>query len=371
MATSNSIDDFFCIDDFEKFALKSLSKKIGDYYKSGANNEQTLIENKEAFKRLRFRTRSLQNVSKRHLAVTLAGKDVSFPIGIAPTAMQRMAHPDGEIATIKGANHENVIMILSTLSTTSMEDVAKAAPNSKRWFQLYIYNERKVTENLVARAEKAGFSALVVTVDTPVFGHRIADSRNRFALPPHLRLANFDTDLSSLPSSTEESNLNKYVNSLFDPSLTWEDILWLKSITSLPIIVKGVLTAEDAISAVKYGVSGIIVSNHGGRQLDGVPATIEALPEVVRAVAGRCEVYMDGGVRTGTDVLKALILGAKAVFIGRPILWGLAHSGEKGVIKVLQILKKELDLSMALLGCTNVNDLKPSMVVRQEHYSKL
>ncbi|XP_054724423.1 2-Hydroxyacid oxidase 1-like [Uloborus diversus] len=365
-------EEIVCVDDFEKYALNVLDKKIADYYKSGANLEQTLSENRKGFSRLRFRTRCLRDVSNRKTNTKILGKEVAFPVGIAPCAMQRMAHPDGEEATVKGAAAEGCIMILSTLSTTSIEDVAKAAPESQRWFQLYIYKDRTVTKNLVKRAEAAGFQALVLTVDTPLFGNRLADSRNKFSLHPHLRLANFsDADFSVIGTKSGGSNLNNYVNSLFDPSLTWSDIKWLKEVTTLPIIVKGVLTAEDAILAVDHGVSGIIVSNHGARQLDGVPSTIEALPEVVRAVAGRCEVYMDGGVRTGTDVLKAVALGAKCVFIARPVLWALAHSGEIGVRKVLQILRDEFQLAMGLLGCASIDEVKPCMVVREEFYSRL
>ncbi|XP_035231541.1 hydroxyacid oxidase 1-like, partial [Stegodyphus dumicola] len=211
----SSFDEFVCLDDFEKYALKVLSKKVADYYASGANHQQTLCENCAAFSRLRFRPRCLNNVSIRNPRTEVLGKPVSFPVGIAPSAMQRMAHPEGEIATVKGAASEAVIMILSTLSTTSLEDVAEAAPSSNRWFQLYIYKDRNTTKNLVARAEKAGYSALVLTVDTPVFGNRLADTRNRFSLPPHLRLANFDyADIKcSIPATaTDDSNLNKYVN---------------------------------------------------------------------------------------------------------------------------------------------------------------
>lgn len=371
-AHENEYRNLVTVDDFEDYALATLNKQTADYYKSGANNQQTLKENKEAFLRLRIRPRCMRDVSNRKLETLILGRTVSFPVGIAPTAMQRMSHPDGEVATVKAAAAENTVMILSTLSTSSLEDVAKAAPSATRWFQLYIYRNREVTKKLVSRAERAGFSALVLTVDTPVFGTRLADVRNRFSLPPHLKLANFnDTNSVISADSQNNSNLNKYVDSLFDPSVTWKDIKWLKEITSLPIIVKGVLTAEDAILAVDNGVSGILVSNHGARQLDGVPATIEALPEVAKAVRGRCEVYLDGGIRTGTDILKAIALGAKAVFVGRPILWGLSHSGEKGVKKILEILKKEFDLAMALSGCTSIEDIKPSLVVRREFYSRL
>ncbi|CAL1262320.1 unnamed protein product [Larinioides sclopetarius] len=359
--------EFICVDDFEKYALATLPKYAADYYRSGADEEQTLQENRAAFKRLRFRPRFLRDVSQRFLKSYILGHSITFPVCLAPSAMHRMAHPDGEVATIKAAEAEGVPMVLSTMSTTSLEDVAKAAPSSIRWLQLYIYNDRKVSRDLVVRAEKAGYLAIVLTVDAPVFGHRWADTRNKFSLPPHLNIGMDKVTETDDPTS----GLNKYVETLFDPSISWKDIKWLKEITTLPILLKGILTAEDAIMAVENGVAGIIVSNHGARQLDGVPATIEVLPEIVRAVAGRCEVYLDGGVRTGTDVLKAIALGAKAVFIGRPVLWGLAHSGEEGVRKVLQILRKEFDTAMALSGCSTLHDIKPSLVVRQESFSKL
>ncbi|GFS94666.1 hydroxyacid oxidase 1 [Nephila pilipes] len=365
--------DFICVEDFEKYALQTLPRNAADYYRSGANEEQTLQENREAFKRLRFRPRFLRDVSKRRLNTTILGHNISFPVCVAPSAMHRMAHPDGEVATAKGAAAEGVVMTLSTLSTTSLEDVAKAAPEAIRWLQLYIYTDRDSTKEFITRAEKAGFSAIVLTVDAPIFGHRFADSRNKFSLPPHLRLGNFPEPEKSSVASTSKavSGLNTYAESMFDASISWKDIDWLKKITSLPIILKGILTAEDALLAVEHEVAGIVVSNHGARQLDGVPATIEVLPEIVRAVAGRCEVYLDGGVRNGTDVLKALALGAKTVFVGRPILWGLVHSGESGVRRILQILKEEFDTAMALSGCSTIEDIKPSLVVRQESYSRL
>ncbi|GIZ00967.1 hydroxyacid oxidase 1 [Caerostris extrusa] len=376
--------EFIVVEDFEKYALHNLPKSVADYYKSGADEEQTLKENIEAFKRYRLKPRFLRDVSERSLSTSILGHTVSFPVCIAPSAMHRMAHPDGEIATVKGAAAEGVAMVLSTLSTTSLEDVAKASPESIRWFQLYIYSDREVTKKLVSRAEDAGYLALVLTVDAPVFGHRLADSRNKFTLPPHLKITLHHPAskvIMSIPEigtanpqagkSDNGSDLNKYVNELFDPSISWKDVHWLKQLTTLPIILKGILTAEDAVLATQNGAAGIIVSNHGARQLDGVPSTIEALPEIVKAVNGRCEVYLDGGIRKGTDVLKALALGAKAVFIGRPILWGLAYDGEAGVKKVLQILKTEFDTAMALSGCTSLHDIKPSLLVRQESYSKL
>ena len=267
-------------------------------------------------------------------------------------------------------------MMLSSWSTTSLEEVAGASDTSLRWFQLYVYRDRHLTKNLVLRAERTGYQALVVTVDAPIVAKRLADARNKFSLPPHLHLANFSTDLpqSSLTTNgaTEGSSLERYTRDLLDPSLTWEGIDWIRSLTQLPVLVKGILTAEDAVEAVKHGVQGIIVSNHGGRQLDGVLATvsrssfppsfhlslllsvqIDALSEVVRAVEGRVEVYMDGGVRQGTDVLKALALGARAVFIGRPVLWGLTYNGQEGVERVLEILRDEFKMAMMLSGKAN------------------
>ncbi|KAI0217590.1 Hydroxyacid oxidase 1 [Lamellibrachia satsuma] len=236
---------------------------------------------------------------------------------------------------------------------------------------MYIYKERAVTLGLLRRAEKNGYKALILTVDTPVVGKRLADDRNQFSLPPQYSMANFsktsDTG-NSICESKKRLGLTEYTNSFFDQSLTWADVKWLKTVTVLPVVVKGVLTAEDAREAIDSGVDGIVVSNHGGRQLDGVPATLDALSEVVAAVGGRCEVYFDGGVRLGTDVLKALALGARAVFIGRPAIYGVAYNGAAGVQEVLQILKSEFDTSMALCGCSAVADIKPSLVARRQSY---
>eukprot|EP00918_Siedleckia_nematoides_P049941 GHVU01109341.1.p1 GENE.GHVU01109341.1~~GHVU01109341.1.p1 ORF type:complete len:318 (+),score=22.85 GHVU01109341.1:92-955(+) len=282
-----------------------------------------------------------------------------------------MAHPEGEVATASAAAKMGVGYTLSTIATSSLEDVSQGAPDGLRFFQLYIYRDRDITLNLLRRAEKCGFNVLMLTVDTPFFGKRLADNRNKFKLPPHLKMANFesmDFKGSGVSQSKKESGLNEYANSLFDPSLTWKDLAWLKTVTKLPIILKGILTAEDALLAVSACVAGIVVSNHGARQLDTVPATIDALPEIVRAVNGRCEVYLDGGVRLGTDVFKALAIGAQAVFIGRPAVYGLACGGEEGVKKVLEILQEEFSTALAFAGCSNIADIKPDMVVHQSFY---
>ncbi|CAH0600299.1 unnamed protein product [Chrysodeixis includens] len=309
------MDKYVSVKDIEDAALQILPKPARDYYKSGATDEQTLLENKLAFQRLRIRPKCLIGVGKCDLRTSALGHEVSLPVGISPTAMQRMAHPDGELANAKAAQAERTIYTLSTIATSSIEEVAQAAPDAIKWFQLYIYNDREVTKNLVLRAEKAGFKAIALTVDTPLFGIRRADVRNKFTLPPHLRLANFEGILSTKIQSTGSgSGLNKYVENLFDKTLTWDEVKWLRSITTLPIIAKGILRADDAIKAVEAGCSAILVSNHGARQLDGVPATIEVLPEIVEAVKPyNVEVYLDGGVSTGTDVYKALALGARMV----------------------------------------------------------
>jgi (S)-2-hydroxy-acid oxidase len=327
----------------------------------------TLRENRDAFSRLRLMPRILVDVEHINMQTTILGEKVSMPLCVAPTAMQRMAHNDGEIATAKATARHNTVMCLSSWSTCNLEEVFEAAPKGLKWFQLYVYKDRAVTLELIKRAEKAGYKALAITVDTPILGRREADIKNRFALPPHLTMANFAAKgaaHSSGPQSAgkEGSGLATYVASLIDKRLSWKDIEWVRKQTTMKIVVKGVMTADDALAAVRHGVDAIWVSNHGARQLDTTPATIEVLPEIVRAVAGRCEVYLDGGVSRGTDIMKALALGARAVFIGRPVLWGLAHSGEEGVFNALELLKNEFELAMRLSCSTCLSDLKPSMV---------
>ncbi|XP_041974540.1 hydroxyacid oxidase 1 [Aricia agestis] len=367
------MDKYISIKDLEDAALEVLPKATRDYYKSGATDEFTLAENKRAFQRIRIRPKCLVGIKGCELKTTVLGETVSMPIAIAPSAMQRMAHPDGETANVKAAQTKGVVYTLSTISTSSIEEVAEAAPNALKWFQLYIYNDREITKKLVQRAEKAGFKALLLTVDTPLFGVRRADVRNKFNLPKHLNLANFEGDMSTkIHESGEGSGLNHYVSGLFDKGLTWDAIKWLKSITKLPIVAKGVLRGDDAVRAVEAGCAAVLVSNHGARQLDGVPATIEALPEVVSALRGRdVEVYMDGGVSTGTDVYKALAIGAKMVFVGRPALWGLAVGGQAGVEKMLDIFRSELEYTLQLAGTPDVAQVTRDMVKHESEYAKL
>ncbi|XP_076234394.1 hydroxyacid oxidase [Calliopsis andreniformis] len=363
------MNQFICIEDYEKYAEKHLPPSVRDYYNSGAGEQYSLRMNLEAFRKYRIRPRFLRDVSQRDLSTTVLGEKISMPLGVAPAAMQRMAHPDGECANAKAAEAAGTVFTLSTISTSSIEEVAQAAPSGIKWFQLYIYNDRKITLDLVKRAERAGFKALVLTVDAPLFGDRRADIRNKFSLPSHLRLGNFDGEMSNkINSAKTGSGLNEYVTSLFDASLSWEHVKWLKSVTKLPIVLKGILTPEDALLAIESGAKAIVVSNHGARQVDSIPATIEALPEIVEAVNGRIEIYMDGGVRQGIDVFKALALGAKMVFVGRPMLWGLSHAGEQGARQVLEIFRKEIDLAFALTGCKSVKDVKKDMVKHESYY---
>jgi len=354
-----------CLKDVEEAAHKILPKKALDYYKSGAEQQSTLRDNNRAFQRYRLLPRVLNDVSSRDLRTSILGgrHRVSMPIGISPTAMQRMAHPDGELASARAAEAAGTVFIMSTISTCSIEEVAEAAPNAVKWFQLYIYKDREITKSLVHRAEAAGFTALVLTVDAPTFGRRLDDIRNDFTLPPHLNMANF-AGMGEKKTGVNDQGLLPSVDvRVRDQTLQWKDIQWLKSITKLPIILKGILRPSDALKAVEAGVAGVFVSNHGARQLDTVPATIDALPAIVAAVGGRAEIYLDGGVTLGTDVLKALALGARMVFLGRPVIWGLVCGGQAGVERVLQILRTEFDMAMALAGINGVAKIQRDFVV--------
>ncbi|KAM4904244.1 LOW QUALITY PROTEIN: 2-Hydroxyacid oxidase 1 [Sylvia borin] len=368
-----------CIADFEEYAKTFLPKAVYDYYRSGADDQETLADNVAAFSRWRTRKkekyirwklypRVLRDVSVMDLSTSVLGQRVTVPVCVAATAMQRMAHPHGETATARACQAVGTGMMLSSWATSSIEEVAEAAPAGLRWLQLYVYKDQAVTESLVRRAESAGYRGIFVTVDTPYLGRRVADVRNKFP-PPHLRLKNFSSSDLAFSSGKDfggNSGLAVYVAEAIDATISWEDIKWLRGLTSLPIVLKGILRADDAKEAVKIGVNGILVSNHGARQLDGVPATIDVLPEIVEAVEGKVEVFLDGGVRKGTDVLKALALGAKAVFIGRPVLWGLAYQGEEGAKEVLQMLKEEFRLAMALTGCRRVEEIGRTLIRRNQ-----
>ncbi|WP_437588520.1 alpha-hydroxy acid oxidase [Sorangium sp. So ce1000] len=353
------------VDDFERAARARLSKMAYDYYRSGADEGRTLRENRRAFRRLEIHYRVLVDVAERDMSATLLGTRVPFPILVAPTAYQRLAHPDGEIASSRAASELGTIFTLSTLATTSLEAVADASPGPK-WFQLYVHKDRGLTRALVERAESAGYRALMLTVDTPVLGRRIADVRNAFALPEGLVMANLVDATTAAPAAERGPLLASYVASRHDASLTWRDVEWLASLTRLPILLKGIVRPDDAVRALEVGAAGVIVSNHGARQLDGAPATIEVLPAIADAIAGRGLVLMDGGIRWGTDVLKAIALGARAVLVGRPVLWGLAALGGEGVARVLAGLRDELSIAMALAGCPTLAAIDRDLIRRAQ-----
>lgn len=350
--------------DYETLAQSRMEPSAWDYYAGAAGDERTLAENTAAFARIKLLTRVLVDVSRIDTTVTVAGQPLSMPILLAPTAFNKLAHPEGEVAAARAAASAGTLMVASTIATCTLEDIARAS-SGPRWFQLYVYKERAVTTELVARAEAAGYRAIVLTVDTPVLGRRERDTRNEFALPAGIGIANFaglKERLEHAPGWGPGSSFSAYVHNLFDASLTWESVEWLRKFTRLPILLKGILTPEDARRAVSAGASGIIVSNHGGRQLDDAIATIDALPEITDAVGGSVEVYVDGGIRRGADVFKALALGARAVLIGRPYLWALAVNGEQGVRDVLEILRSELELTMALAGRPSISTIDRSAI---------
>lgn len=344
--------------EYEALAGERMSVGVRDYVMGGAGDEITLAENVAAFGRLRLLPRVLVDVSRVDASAVVLGQRVAAPVLLAPAAFQSLAHPEGELATARAAAAGGTVAVVSTFSAFTLEEIAAAASGPK-WFQLYCYSDREVTRALVQRAQSAGYSAICLTVDLPRVGRRERDLRNEFRLPARARPRNFEefVDLS------QDRAFEQFIESMVDSSLTWEAVDWLRSITSLPILLKGILSPKDARLAVEHGAQGIVVSNHGGRQLDTVPATIDVLAEVADAVQGRAEVLLDGGVRRGTDVVKALALGAKAVLIGRPYVYGLAVSGEQGVRHVIELLKAEVELAMALLGCPNVAAIERSSVL--------
>ena len=346
------------LEDFERQAEGILTKPVFDYYRGGARDEITIAGNRKAFDRIRIDYRVLRGVAGLDASTTVLGCPVQFPVLVAPMAMQRLAHEHGELGTARASAEAGVVMVASTMATHRLEEIAAAADGPK-WFQLYVYRDRAITEALVARAVEAGYRALVLTVDTPFVGVRERDVRNAFALPPGLRFANFiEHGAAEMLHDGEGSGLAHYSQAQFDPALTWEDVTWLQSISPVPVVVKGIVHPDDARLAIEHGARGIVVSNHGGRQLDTAPPTVEVLPRIVEAVQGRVEVYLDGGVRRGTDVVKALALGAQAVLIGRPILWGLAIGGDSGVSEVLDLLRREVDDAMGLSGFRTVEDIR-------------
>ncbi len=359
------MDDLLNLDDFEAAAWERVPAEVRDYVRGGAADEVTLRENREAFRRYKLLPRVLRDVSGVNLAIELLGERLSFPVLVAPTAFHSLVHPEGELATARAAAAAGTVMVVSTMSSYRLEEI-EAAARGPKWFQLYCYRDRSVTRALVERAEGSGYKAICMTVDLPRVGRRERDLRNRFSLPQGVSPKNFQDflDLSRLAVDQRSREFERYIGELVDPSLTWEAVDWLRSITRLPVILKGIMTPADARLAVEHGVQGIVVSNHGGRQLDTVPATVDVLGEIVEAVAAQVPVLMDGGIRRGTDVAKALALGAGAVLVGRPCLYGLAVGGEDGVRRVLELLRAELELTLALLGCGSCKEVTREHVRR-------
>jgi isopentenyl diphosphate isomerase/L-lactate dehydrogenase-like FMN-dependent dehydrogenase len=332
--------------DYAALAAEKVDPKIWCYFEGGAGDEVTLRANAAAFGRWRFRPRMLVDVGGASAATTVLGTPVSMPLLIAPFAMQRLLDPDGELATARAAAAAGTLMCVSTITTSTHGDIAAAAGDGPRWLQLYVVRDRQRTLDHLAEARECGYSALVLTVDMPQLGRRERDLKLGFQIPADL----------PLPYLRPEGHANTETMAQHfqtTPALTWDDLEWIVAESGLPLVLKGILTREDGALAAEHGVAAVFVSNHGGRQLDGAAAGLDALPEVVDAVGGRCEVYVDGGIRRGSDVLKALALGARAAFAGRAVAAGLAVGGEAGVRDVLSILHEEIELGLALLGCTS------------------
>jgi isopentenyl diphosphate isomerase/L-lactate dehydrogenase-like FMN-dependent dehydrogenase len=343
--------------DFERLAEGKVEPGPWGYFAGGSGDERTLADNVAAFTRWRLRPRMLVDVGSVATATTVLGRDVSMPVLVAPTAFQRLAHPDGDLAVARATAAAGTVMCLSTLGGASPAELTEAAPEGHHWLQLYWSRDRGFTQALVESAAEARFEAIVLTVDLPAAGRRERDLRAAFEIPPDFPLPNLAKHLGG-------GDFHATLGEVVDPTITWRDLEWLQSVSTLPLLVKGILTAEDARLACEHGVDGVVISNHGGRQLDGAPASLDALPEVVEAVSDRCLVLMDGGVRRGTDVVTALALGARAVLVGRPVLWGLAVDGESGVRAILELLRAEVELALQLLGCASPEAVTPAHVQR-------
>ena len=378
-----------------------MTKQTRDYYNEGADSGSTLLENSTAYAKYRIRPRVLRDISFIDTSVPLFGSKNAVPIGVAPTAMQCLAHPDGEVATARACKDARIAMGLSSFATSTLEDVAGAIGSHPHVLQLYLFEEREHSRKLIQRAKKAGYKAVFLTVDTPMLGRRNMEIRNQFKLPKPYKIANFTEDSDSAASQTvmngspvgdgkddSEGTTSTSTKSSLDggkrrapsgpitfhthapnPTLCWErDIGWLKEICGpeMEVWVKGVATAEDALLAIHHQVDGIVVSNHGGRQLNGALATIDALPEVVEVVKGKIPVHVDGGIRHGTDVFKALALGADFVWVGRPVLWGLAYNGQEGVELCLRLLSDEFRLCMGLAGTVKVQEITKDYLVKMD-----
>jgi 4-hydroxymandelate oxidase len=350
------IENIVSLIEFEELGLRSMSEVAAAYVCGGAADELTLRANTDDWKRIRLKPKVLVDVSEIDLKTELFGQKLELPIMLAPAAFHRLCHPQAELATVAGANQAGVTMVLSSYSTEAVESVTAAAQQPV-WFQLYTQADRELTREMVQRAEAAGCKALCVTVDTPVLGARHRESRSQFKLPADFRLPNLN-----LGAVSHRPPRGAIYSELLNPKLTWKDIEWLRSIAKTPVLLKGVMNPEDAVRAADAGVAGLMVSNHGARNLDTLPSTCDALPFIVEKLQGRVPIIVDGGIRRGTDVLKAIALGAQAVMIGRPYLYGLAIGGAAGVARVVEILKTELQMAMALTGRTEIAEIDRSVL---------
>ena len=376
----NSIDEVVNLDEIRRLAFSKMNMNALSYYMSGSGDEESLSRNYAIFKKILLYPRILRNVNHIDTSLTILGEKFPLPIILAPTAMQKLCHPEGEIGVLKAAKSRNVLMCLSSISSTPMMEVAKEAKGHPMWFQLYVKNDRKMTQKLVKYCEKYGFKAICVTVDAPVLGYRERDFMIKFSIPKTFNYKDITTDKKEGDHTKEEqkpkkpnSELFSFFDSNMETTISWDFVTWLRSITKLKIILKGVHRVDDALKAQEMGVDGIIVSNHGGRQLDTVPSTIEMLVPIAKALKKRdpnspMELYGDGGIRRGNDIIKALALGAKAVLIGRSMLWGLAAGGQEGVEKVLDMLKMEMIHGMKLLGARNLGEITEDLVLYKSKY---
>ena len=372
-----------CIEDLRALARRRVPKAFFEYADSGSYNEETLRANRADLETIKLRQRVMVDVSERSLATTIVGQKVSAPFALAPIGLCGMQYGDGEILSAQAAEEANIPFILSTMSICSIEQVAKAT-TKPFWFQLYVIRDRSFSKDILMRAANAGCNALVLTVDLQVLGQRHRDIRNGMTVPPDITLRNV-IDIATKPSwalsilkgksktfgnlaghvkgMDDVTSLAQWTNSQFDPALNWKDVEWIKKIWPGKLIIKGLLDVDDAKTAVKLGADAIVVSNHGGRQLDGAPSSISALPAIAQAVGSDTEVLFDGGIRTGADMLRALALGARACLIGRAYVYGLGAGGKAGVAKAIDILQKELSVTMALTGTTRVADIGPQVLV--------
>jgi len=367
-----------CIEDLRQRAHRKVPKMFFDYVEAGSYAQETLRANRADLERIKLRQRVLVDVSRRDLTTTILGETVPLPLALAPIGLAGMQHQDGEIAACRAAQAAGVPFTLSTMSVCSIEDVAQAV-DKPFWFQLYVMKDRGFARSLIERAAAARCSALVLTIDLQVLGQRHCDVHNGLSVPPEIKIRNV-LDIMSKPSwafgmlrakrktfgnlsgytrsgSTDVKSLSSWIATQFDPTFSWKDVEWIRSLWPGQLILKGVLDADDARLAVKTGANALVVSNHGGRQLDGAPSSISALPKIVDAVGAEIEVMFDGGIRSGQDIMRALALGARSCLIGRAYIYGLGALGERGVARAIQFLRKELDVTMALCGVNNVSEI--------------